>query len=593
MVKCAKQATPLMLNYNYCSSICLYEYVVIGLARHTFSIIILLCLTALLVSAAGCINPDSANLEPVSDEQIREMNDALFPVIQIVEDEMESVTSALWDTARELDGIPADDPAVRLALYKLRSEIPLSIEIGRFDRNNTLISTTRYLDPWWIPGVTKSRLNYPVDVLEAAGPNCMVSDFYQYQDGDRGLMIITPVYDANGEYDGVLRLSYDIDSLFSGLTEYLKNEYGYTLWAMHTTSLKFYDEDTVEIGKYLTSDPAYQTPELQNMVNTVLKNDSGNISYHFYDTTRGEDTQINAVWSTAYIGPEKEWRVVLTDNVPERAGTCVSNVSVEELKSFVENAYVYAQKVGKTEALEAFNKENGDFIDGELYIFAYDMNGTVLALPHQPDLIGENRWYMQDTTGIKYIQRTVARANLGGGYVLYLYENPANNFVSELKLSYVMAIDDTWFIGSGIYLEDQPFSNTSYIDWHKREELVSQVRGMDYLAIVEGIPAVTDLINDPNSDLNRQEGLYPFVITEDGIVLAYSMDPSLVGTNQLSMNNSYGMSIMREAISLSQEGGGLMYSKVWDPKTMRETFVLIYMEPADDSIYFGSMLIIG
>ncbi|MDO9522696.1 MAG: cache domain-containing protein [Methanocorpusculum sp.] len=520
------------------------------------------------------------------------MNDALTPVIQIIEAEMESVTSSLWNTARELDGIPADDPAVELALYKLRSEIPLSVEIGRFDRNNTLISTTRYLDPWWVPGVTKSRLNYPVDVLEAAGSSCMVSDFYQYQDGDRGLMIITPVYDANGEYDGVLRLSYDIDSLFSGLTEYLKNEYGYTLWAMHTTSLMFYDENAAEIGKYLTDDPSFQTPELQNMVNTVLTNESGNISYHFYDTSRVEETQINAVWNTAFIGPEKEWRVVLTDNVPESAGTGGSNVSVEELKSFVENAYVYATKVGKTAALAAFNDPDGEYIDGELYIFAYDMNGTVLALPHQPDLIGENRWYLQDTTGIKYIQRTVARANLGGGFVMSLYENPANNFVSEMKLSYVMAIDDTWFIGSGIYLEDQPFSNTSYIDWQKREELVSQVRGMDYLTIIEGIPAVTDLINDPNSDLNGQGGLYPFAVSENGTILAYSMDPSLVGTNQLSMSNSYGMSIIREGISLSQEGGGLMYSKVWDPKTMQETYVLIYMEPADDSTYFGSMLVI-
>ncbi len=405
-------------------------------------------------------------------------------------------------------------------------------------------------------------------------------------------MIITPVYDANGAYDGVLRLSYDIDSLFSGLTESLKKEDGYTLWAMHTTSLKFYDENAVEIEKYLTDDPAYQTPELKNMVNTILTKEAGNISYNFYDTSRGEETQINAVSGTAFIGPEKEWCVVLTDNVPKSAGTGETNVTVEELKSFVENAYVYATKVGKTEALAAFNKQTGDFIDGELYIFAYDMNGTVLALPHQPDLIGENRWYLQDTTGIKYIQRMTARANLGGGFVLSLYENPANNFVSQLKLSYVMAIDDTWFIGSGIYLDDQPFSETWYIDWQKREELVSQVRGMDYLAIVEGVPAVTKLINEPTSDLNGQEGLYPFAVSEDGTILAYSMDPSLVGTKQLSMNNSYGMSIIREVISLSQGGGGLLYSKVWDPKTMKGTYVLIYMEPANDATYFGSMLVI-
>ena len=71
------------------------------------------------------------------------------------------------------------------------------------------------------------------------------------------------------------------------------------------------------------------------------------------------------------------------------------------------------------------------------------------------------------------------------------------------------------------------------------------------------------------------------------------MNPSLVGTNQLSMHNSYGMSIMRGIISLSNQGGGLMYSKVWNPETTEETYVLIYVEPADDSTYFGSMLVIG
>ncbi|MPL71665.1 hypothetical protein SDC9_17442 [bioreactor metagenome] len=566
---------------------------VIGLVRHAFSLITLLFLAVLCIFAAGCIYPASADLKPVSEEQIEDMNDALHPVIRIVEDDLAYVTSSLWETARLLDGVPADDPAVELALYELRSELPLSIEIGRFDRNNTLISTTRYLDPWWVPGVTKSRLNYPVDVLEAAGPSCVVSDFYQYQDGDQGIMIITPVYDENGEYDGVLRLSYDIDSLFSGLTEYLKNEYGYTLWVMHTTGLKFYDENTVEIGKYLTSDPAYQTTELRTMVSSVLTNPSGNISYHFYDTSRGEQTQVNAVWDSAVLGSRNEWRIVLTDNVPEKTGAVGSEVTVGELKAFVENAYVYAHKVGKTEALAAFNDPKGKFIDGELYIFAYDMNGTVLALPHQPDLIGKSRWYLQDTTGIKYIQRAIARANLGGGFVMSLYENPANNFVSELKLSYVMAVDDTWFLASGIYLHDEPFSNGSYVDWKEREELVRQVRGMDYLAIVEGVPAVTAMINDPAGALHTQKGLYPFAIMEDGMVLAYSMDPSLVGTNQLSMSNSYGMSVTRDVISLSQNGGGLMYSMVRDPVTDQEVYVLIYVEPADDTTYFGSMLVLG
>ena len=107
------------------------------MVRHAFSLLTLLCFTIFCVCAAGCILPESANQQSVPDEQVNDMNDALLPVINTVEDEMGNVTSSLWNTARELDGIPADDPAVTLALYKLRSEIPLSIEIGRFDKNNS------------------------------------------------------------------------------------------------------------------------------------------------------------------------------------------------------------------------------------------------------------------------------------------------------------------------------------------------------------------------------------------------------------------------------------------------------------------------
>jgi len=567
---------------------------VINLVRHRFSkIVILLCFTLLVVGTSGCIFTSSTDLDPVSDEQINDMNAALSPVIQTVDDEMESVSSSLWQTARELDGIPADDPAVELALYKLRSEIPLSIEIGRFDRNNTMITTTRYLDPWWVSGVTQSRLNYPLDVLESVAPSSMVSDIYTYQDGDRGLMIITPVYDADGEYDGVLRLSYDIVGLFSGLTETLKNEHGYTLWATHTNGLVFYDENTLEITRNLTTDPLYQTVDRQNAVTAILANPSGTISYYFYNSSWNEQVQVNAVWNTVTLGCGKKWRIVLTDNVPEASPASGSNTTIEELIRFVEKAYVYANKVGKGAALAEFNDPNGDFADGELYIFAYDMNGTVLALPYQPDLVGENRWYMQDTTGVKYIQRMTAQAKLGGGFVYSLYENPLENYVSELKLSYVLPIDETWYIGAGIYMHDQPFSHTFYLDWHKREDLVHQVRYMDYLTIIDGIPTVTAMINDPDSELNDQEGLYPFAITEDGTLLGYSLDPSLVGTNQLSMNNSYGMSVMRGVISLSKDGGGLMYNAVWDPEMMKETNVLIYVEPAiDGKTYFGSMLVL-
>jgi len=255
------------------------------------------------------------------------------------------------------------------------------------------------------------------------------------------------------------------------------------------------------------------------------------------------------------------------------------------------NAYVYANTEGKLKALAAFNDPHGPFVDGELYIFALNMDGTVLSLPYQQPLVERSSWYSQDSTGVKHIQRMIARAQQGGGYVFYLYPNPNEGFQSELKLSYVIPIDKDWFIGAGIYQHDAALFHGTIVDWQTRNALIEQVRTMRYLAAVEGIPAVTEMIMDPNSSIQR-ENIYPFAVTGNGTVLAFSSEPSLVGTNQLGSVNSYGMSFVREGISLGKSGGGFMYTLAWDSKKNREVYVLDYVEPAGNDTYFASFMIL-
>jgi len=93
----------------------------------------------------------------------------------------------------------------------------------------------------------------------------------------------------------------------------------------------------------------------------------------------------------------------------------------------------------------------GRFVEGDLYIFAYDPEGNTLALPFQPDLIGKNRWNTTDANGTTYIQDLIRSAQSGGGFVHYLYLDPADNYKIKPKLSYAMMVDQGWLIGSGIY----------------------------------------------------------------------------------------------------------------------------------------------
>ncbi len=63
------------------------------------------------------------------------MNTTLYPLVYLISQEMEQTCCLVWDTAREIDGVSVDDPAIDLALLKLRRDIPVSYEAALFDIN--------------------------------------------------------------------------------------------------------------------------------------------------------------------------------------------------------------------------------------------------------------------------------------------------------------------------------------------------------------------------------------------------------------------------------------------------------------------------
>ncbi len=78
--------------------------------------------------------------------------------------------------------------------------------------------------------------------------------------------------------------------------------------------------------------------------------------------------------------------------------------SNETLVAFVREAVSYAKTNGKDAAIAEFNKANGSFVRGELYIYAYDVNGTTIAHPFNPEKIGINRLNETDAHGNYFIK---------------------------------------------------------------------------------------------------------------------------------------------------------------------------------------------
>jgi len=126
----------------------------------------------------------------------------------------------------------------------------------------------------------------------------------------------------------------------------------------------------------------------------------------------------------------------------------------EQLRSFVKSAVEYVKINGKERALIEFNNQTGLFVRGDLYIFAYDYNGTVIALPFQKELLGTNRMGNTDPEGVPYVRDIGEMARNGGGFVEYRYPDPSRNFSIERKVSYALDVDGTWYVGSGYYVRN-------------------------------------------------------------------------------------------------------------------------------------------
>lgn len=129
-----------------------------------------------------------------------------------------------------------------------------------------------------------------------------------------------------------------------------------------------------------------------------------------------------------------------------------ASVSPQDLQAFVEKAATYAQENGKDKALAEFNNKSGQFVNGQLYIFANDFNNVCHAHPMKPALVGKDQTDLKDVNGVYFIKNMNLIAQSGSGFTYYIFANPADDNKDELKLVYVKKIDDNWYIGSGIYL---------------------------------------------------------------------------------------------------------------------------------------------
>lgn len=118
--------------------------------------------------------------------------------------------------------------------------------------------------------------------------------------------------------------------------------------------------------------------------------------------------------------------------------------------ALVDKAVAYMQKNGKDALIREVNAKNPMFMTGDVYVGVRALDGTQLAHPINPKLIGKNLVVLPDADGKLFRKEIVdTAASKGKGWVDYRYNNPTTKEI-EKKSTYFVKNGDV-IIEAGIY----------------------------------------------------------------------------------------------------------------------------------------------
>ena len=126
-----------------------------------------------------------------------------------------------------------------------------------------------------------------------------------------------------------------------------------------------------------------------------------------------------------------------TDRTPisnSKTTSSFHNASRYDLVAFVNEARDYARAMGREKACLEFDNKTGNFVRGNLYIYAYAFLGINMAHPFRPDFIGKNKINLKDPNGVAFIKDLADNARSGEGFTYFIFPNPDHGGQDELKI---------------------------------------------------------------------------------------------------------------------------------------------------------------
>jgi len=106
--------------------------------------------------------------------------------------------------------------------------------------------------------------------------------------------------------------------------------------------------------------------------------------------------------------------------------------SAGQAEAMVRKAIAHLQKVGPEKAFRDFQKPDGDYVSGDLYVFVVNFDGAMLVNGAFPQALGSNALGAEDRRGRPYIRQMLElAAKKGEGWVQYDWVSPCSGEIME------------------------------------------------------------------------------------------------------------------------------------------------------------------
>jgi len=218
----------------------------------------------------------------------------------------------------------------------------------------------------------------------------------------------------------------------------------------------------------------------------------------------------------------------------------------------------------------------GKFVLGDLYLFAMDFDGMLVAQGDRPGLIGQNALDYVDESG-KYINKDIIKKLQVVPEGTGIWEEYLSK--KARKITYAEKVTDSkgqqYFIACGYY----PDSNRK-----KVVDLVKQ--GYTYMN-KNGVSVASGVFSDKRNLDYRYGDLSLFVYDYNGKCIAHGENPEFVGRNRYNEKDADGRYSIRMLIEKAKKGGG------WIDFKGKNSYFFSYIEPIKigvDNFVIGSGL---